>query len=791
MSEGHYASCAEVLLQSSKDDLEAILDPQNGYAPQMRNICSNLIGEYEERPDSHTLQDDIEILRLEENTWSLLQAVMPARKTEPPHTPTAKELLLENPYTPTSTIIQAILDASPLLSELFVIREWLQESAPAPARPEANTGYWKFTKHTIMQSMRTGQAPRDGLVSDMDPDATNREDGAGLAGDDASYEKSLLQALYGYVRAGRIDDAVDVCRDAHQPWRAASIRGSLLFQWRSLSTHEDDAEEEETENSPVWSGNRHRVLWKSTCVRAALSSSLSDPERLLYAAIIPVPETANILKTACRTWEDHLWAEISVMCEDKASRELARHAQGSFWEGGVEAADKGAEALSNLPTDDEEDEEWEREVVRTLDNLQGVAVLDGPPADHAFHFSQLYIILNRTDRLLDVFAKGLTDGTYAIDTFEYDSMCRFFTHFCLYLKMIEIPVPPQALQIILESYIGILEQAGQRELIALYAGALGDNAVERYAAFLVSLGLSADKTERRKALERASEHGLDIERVACATAERTVNRAFEELLPRTKQLLPSLINLEPPPTDAEMLLLRSIEWTTFRDSTYTAALEQATEILRYFLGAGRVQAAHSLLVDPTDDTKALPDELATLAEPEEIATEYLHYRQFFVIWETLEEVVNCQAEESMIGQSGASSARDAKAAWVARYRGLIDEAYDQILKLLTTEWLVSDVEEPQVDRKRRDLIRIRQIYVPELILRLHSILYSSRHVITENLKRALELANIVADSRYRLYQDFRGEGGRSLAEYLGAVRQAVLAGLEHGGSDPFRIVSNL
>lgn len=49
-----------------------------------------------------------------------------------------------------------------------------------------------------------------------------------------NYEKNLLQALYGYIRAGRLDDAVEVCRKAHQPWRAASIRGSLLFQWKAL-----------------------------------------------------------------------------------------------------------------------------------------------------------------------------------------------------------------------------------------------------------------------------------------------------------------------------------------------------------------------------------------------------------------------------------------------------------------------------------------------------------------------------------------------------------------------------
>ena len=53
---------------------------------------------------------------------------------------------------------------------------------------------------------------------------------------------------------------------------------------------------------------------------------------------------------------------------------------------------------------------------------------------------------------------------------------------------------------------------------------------------------------------------------------------------------------------------------------------------------------------------------------------------------------------------------------------------------------------------------------------------------------ALELVNVVADSRYKLYDDFLRAEGRRLAEYLGAVRGAVLAGLETGGSDPFKVV---
>lgn len=75
--------------------------------------------------------------------------------------------------------------------------------------------------------------------------------------------------------------------------------------------------------------------------------------------------------------------------------------------------------------------------------------------------------------------------------------------------------------------LSVIQRAGQRDLIAMYAGALGDNAVERYAMFLTSLDLSADIKERRLALTRAREHGLDVDRVAIVAAERTIEKSFD------------------------------------------------------------------------------------------------------------------------------------------------------------------------------------------------------------------------------------------------------------------------
>lgn len=76
--------------------------------------------------------------------------------------------------------------------------------------------------------------------------------------------------------------------------------------------------------------------------------------------------------------------------------------------------------------------------------------------------------------------------------------------------------------------------------------------------------------------------------------------------------------------------------------------------------------------------------------------------------------------------------------------------------------------------------------------------FSSHSFILDrrNLKRALHLVNVVADSRYKLYEDFigigvaqSGGGSTRLVDYLEAVRKSVLCGVEGGGtSDLFKAV---
>lgn len=72
MSSTLYVACAEVLslAQSKKDDLDT------GFAPKLRQICHERLEELQEDPSS---ESDMEMLalKMESDTWGLLQVVMP------------------------------------------------------------------------------------------------------------------------------------------------------------------------------------------------------------------------------------------------------------------------------------------------------------------------------------------------------------------------------------------------------------------------------------------------------------------------------------------------------------------------------------------------------------------------------------------------------------------------------------------------------------------------------------------------------------------------------------------
>jgi nuclear pore complex protein Nup107 len=103
---------------------------------------------------------------------------------------------------------------------------------------------------------------------------------------------------------------------------------------------------------------------------------------------------------------------------------------------------------------------------------------------------------------------------------------------------------------------------------------------------------------------------------------------------------------------------------------------------------------------------------------------------------------------------------------------------------------VSSLGADFTDKARRaELARIRQIFIPDLVFRLHALLANHHAHAPSLLQQALNLVKIVADEGNHVYAEFFGRGSDPyrLTAYLDKVRSASLLALQASGT-PFAVV---
>lgn len=150
-------------------------------------------------------------------------------------TESAAEVIRESPYTPPEELVQTIVNEDSELSLWATIMEHLQTRALFTSAPpiEMKTGYLPSTvRKAKAQRLNNGTANPPSL----DPDFTLRDPhGQGLAGEDQTYQNPLLETIFDLVRHGELDQAVKVCEEGGEPWRAASLMGGRRWNMGGLS----------------------------------------------------------------------------------------------------------------------------------------------------------------------------------------------------------------------------------------------------------------------------------------------------------------------------------------------------------------------------------------------------------------------------------------------------------------------------------------------------------------------------------------------------------------------------
>lgn len=193
----------------------------------------------------------------ERSTWLLLLKLL-SHRLIPAESVTATQYSSHN---------AVIASHDSTLGELFLIKEWLQETCPEITPVKAKKGYLLATTKALRNLIDKGS-----VVEQIDPDAEIRLK-ASLAQEDVNFDHALHKSIFNHVRRGDITAAAELCFQSDQAWRAAILLGSVPASDPLLDQNDSQL--------PTF-GNQNRLMLKSICANIAASAT-DVYERALYA----------------------------------------------------------------------------------------------------------------------------------------------------------------------------------------------------------------------------------------------------------------------------------------------------------------------------------------------------------------------------------------------------------------------------------------------------------------------------------------------------------------------------
>ncbi|KAL0429947.1 UNVERIFIED_CONTAM: Nuclear pore complex protein [Sesamum radiatum] len=201
-----------------------------------------------------------------------------------------------------------------------------------------SSGVWN---HTQRHLKRGGSNLK--TIHHLDFDAPTRENSQQLP-DDKKQDESLLEDIWTLLRAGRLEEACNLCRSAGQPWRAASLcpfGGLNLFP--SLEALERNGKNRMLQAIELESGIGHQWrLWKwaSYCASEKIAED-GKYEGAVYAA-----QCSNLkrLLPVCTDWESACWAMAKSWLDVQVDIAVAR-----LRPGGMDQVKSFEEAIERSP----------------------------------------------------------------------------------------------------------------------------------------------------------------------------------------------------------------------------------------------------------------------------------------------------------------------------------------------------------------------------------------------------------------------------------------------------------
>ncbi|GAQ87116.1 nuclear pore protein 84/107 containing protein [Klebsormidium nitens] len=278
--------------------------------------------------ERHLLEHKSRVLQSEAATWSLVWHLL----GKP-----LQEMLSAGLLPPTSqqeACEYALQDAR--AQACMRVVQWLEDLAgqQVDRDEKRHGGYAGLLRHSqgvwvrTAQALKSSQRPPSNLVSHVDPDAPTREN-LRLHPQDSEDEELLMRGVWTLLKAGRLSDARQLCRDVGQAWRAASLGGTgdagpvpSVEGFRGL-TGTKRAREEQAAEIEAGRG-RQRRLWKWTCFLASEKVGGEGGESKYEAAVYgALSANTSKMLPVCDTWEAACWALFRGWLDSQVDSALA------------------------------------------------------------------------------------------------------------------------------------------------------------------------------------------------------------------------------------------------------------------------------------------------------------------------------------------------------------------------------------------------------------------------------------------------------------------------------------
>ncbi|KAI9401764.1 hypothetical protein POPTR_001G165900v4 [Populus trichocarpa] len=260
-------------------------------------------------------------------TWSLLWYLY--GKEEPP------EELIVSPSTSHLEACQFVVNDHTAQLCLRIL-QWLEGLASKALDLESKvqgshvgtylpkSGIWHQTQRFLQKG-----ASNTNTVQHLDFDAPTREHAHQLL-DDKKQDESLLEDIWTLLRAGRLENALDLCRSAGQPWRAATLCPfgglDLVPSVEALVKNGKNRMLQAIELESGIGHQWHLWKWASYCA----SEKIAEQNGGKYEVAVYAAQCSNLKRILpiCTNWESACWAMSKSWLDARVDLELARSQPG-------------------------------------------------------------------------------------------------------------------------------------------------------------------------------------------------------------------------------------------------------------------------------------------------------------------------------------------------------------------------------------------------------------------------------------------------------------------------------